>query len=326
MRAIGQDFGQRTGAALGGALGQTLGSLSGSLLQGLLTSGTFLKEAAGNYLDPTPGTASLVDYVQIGGLARRYIAIYPTTPTPGAPVLILLHAHGMTPERMANLARVGRLAASEGAYVLVPEGQNKDWNDDPTSNKSVDDVGFLSALIAKAISAYKVDKTHIYVAGYSNGGFMAERLACEKSNLIAGIAAVASTMRTGLANNCSPTRKMPFVLMDGTSDPVIWYNGNLLFESVAETAAFWALNAGCPGSMTSAKLANQTSDGTDIALTSFTSCPAGTGVSAYTIDKGGHTWPDSDGSFYTLGLGKTTQNLDATTALWSFLIPFSRPN
>lgn len=321
--SIAQQFQSQIASALGGVLGTTLGSLTGSLGQSLLGVGGLLQGVGGDYLDPTPGTANSVGYISWQGLPRRYVAIYPVDAPQGAPVFILLHAHGVSPERMANLARAGRLAADDGAIVLVPEGEGLHWNDDPTSGSPIDDVGFLSHLIDRAVADFGVDATRVYAAGYSNGGFMAERLGCELAVRIAGVGAVAATMRVGLAAHCSPARAMPLVLMLGNADPVIWYDGNQLFESAAQTAALWSGYDGCGSAMQTQRLPNAVKDGTRVVLTQFTACPQNVGLSLYTIDSGGHTWPGSSDGAYTTELGRTTHNLDATVALWQFLIAFN---
>ena len=81
---------------------------------------------------------------------------------------------------------------------------------------------------------------------------------------------------------------------------------------------------GCTATaVTTTTLPQTTKDGTTVAQTSFTACPAGSAVDLYTVNGGGHTWPGSPYSVYTAYLGKTSQNLDATLALWQFLTPYS---
>jgi polyhydroxybutyrate depolymerase len=44
------------------------------------------------------------------------------------------------------------------------------------------------------VKKYKVDDSQIFIVGWSNGGHMAYRLACEMSDRIAGIASFAGYM------------------------------------------------------------------------------------------------------------------------------------
>ena len=55
-------------------------------------------------------------------------------------------------------------------------------------------------------------------------------------------------------------------------------------------------------------------DGTTVQLTDYTGCTAGNDLRLYTVDNGGHAWPNG----LTQSVGKTTQNLDATGIIWSF--------
>ncbi|MEI4594878.1 hypothetical protein WAC38_29025, partial [Klebsiella pneumoniae] len=64
-------------------------------------------------------------------------------------------------------------------------------------------------------------------------------------------------------------------------------------------------------------------DGTRVNLTRSSRCRGGSEIRLYTIENGGHTWPDSDYTLTTLELGLTTRDIDATTELWQFMTGFS---
>ena len=321
-----QQIQAQTQAALGKIIGQSGGTLGGTLQQTIASFTLVLKEANKTYLDPTPGTASFSETISYQGLARSYIVVRPDPVITDAPALILMHAHGITPQTMANLARAGRLAHDYGVWVYLPQGENGKWNEDPSSSSTIDDVGFISKMLDDAISRDKIDSKRVYAAGYSAGGFMAERLACQLSNRIVGFVAVAATLRNSMATaaQCAPTHAMPVAFMDGTSDLVVPYKGEPSVQSAAAATAFWAVKNSCAATQTSTvTLPQQAKDGTTVALTRFTQCPAAAATALYTINGGGHTWPDSPYSVYTAYLGKTTQNLDATVELWKFLMPYS---
>ena len=316
-----QQIGQQTQAALGQIIGQSGNALGGSLTQTLDETGLVLAQLSPYYLAPTSGTASSSGTITWQGEARSYVLIRPAVAAAGAPALLLLHARGMTPDGMANLSRAGRLAQQYGVYVYLPQARNGAWNEDPSSQSKTDDVGFLSALIDHAVADDGVDPRHVYAAGYSSGGFMAERMACQASSKLAGIVAVATTLRDSLQSSCAPGRAVPVALMDGTSDAIVPYKGEPTVESAAAAATFWAsINACLPlTDMQTTALPSKVSDGTSVALTRFTACPAGTATALYTINGGGHTWPGSQDGAWTWILGRTTGNLDATIVLWDFL-------
>lgn len=107
------------------------------------------------------------------------------------PVLILLHGHGTSAALMVGLASLGgyktdawtTLVSHENILLLAPDGVmasdgKKAWNDcrgDAPTNTTVDDVGFIAALIDTAISQFDADPERIYVFGVSHGGAMAYR-------------------------------------------------------------------------------------------------------------------------------------------------------
>ncbi len=327
-QAAVQKIQQQTQAALGKIIGQSGGTLGATAQQTFNNLATVLRDANPNAVTPTSGTISSNGSIAWQGQTRTYILIRPQTAIANAPALLLLHAHGMNPAGMANLTQAGRLARDYGVYVYLPQGVLNAWNDNPSSLLGLtDDVGFLSALADHAVAADGVDRRRIYAAGYSGGGFMAERLACEASSKIAGFVAVAATLRNSQMSRCAISHGMAVGFIDGTSDAIVPYNGELGLQSAAASAAFWAGKDACNTSqINTVTLPTKVSDGTTIAVSSSTACPTGSAVNLYTVNGGGHTWPGNPSSAYTdLYLGKTSQNLDATIALWQFLTPYSLP-
>lgn len=269
-----------------------------------------------------PGTASIAGTLDQGTDQRSYIGIVPASPAAGAPLLVMLHPLATSNVDMANLTRVGRLAASDGAIVVLPEGENETWHDDP-STTGPDDVAFISAVIDRIAQQYQTDPSRVYVMGFSQGGFMTERLACDLSGRIAAAAAVGSLLRDTVAAACNPTRQIPLAFINGTADPVNSYNGQPMIgtESAPASAAFWAQKEGCSTTLPTVTFLPVTVlDGTFITLTDYLPCPSGIAVDFYTVNGGGHTWP---GSPFPTNLGTTTQNLDATLQLWKF---FQQPS
>lgn len=67
----------------------------------------------------------------------------------------------------------------------------------PATVEKVDDVSYFRELIKVLIEKYNVDPTKVFVTGWSVGGFMTYRLACELSDAIAG----AAPFEGGLGNH-----------------------------------------------------------------------------------------------------------------------------
>ena len=255
---------------------------------------------------------------------RQVLYIYPTTTVYAqAPVLLLLTYQQGTPALMANLARAGRIAATYGAWVIVPApGATGVWADNPADPlQTTDDVGFLADVIADAGANYPVNTAQIYAAGYSNSAFMVERFDCERADLLAGAAMISATERDVQEPLCAPTRPVPAVFFDGTSDLIVPYDGLLtILVSAQQAYSNWlGYNSCASAASTTTTLPVVVQDGTSVDLTENTSCASGSAVGLYTINGGGHTWPDNQaGLLFSLYLGPTTQNIDATIALWQF--------
>ena len=109
----------------------------------------------------------------------------PNTP---APVLMLLHGWGMSGSIQESEMAFSPVVEAEGFLFLHPDGtpdilNRRYWDATPACCNffapPVDDSSYLRALIDETMLKYNVDPNRIYVVGYSNGGFMAHRLACE---------------------------------------------------------------------------------------------------------------------------------------------------
>ena len=291
--------------------------------------GTALQISAGRlrrqYLMPTEGTESFEFQLRHQGLERNVRVIRPLgdASTP-APVIVLLHFSNGTNELMANLVRAGQLAADSGVWVVMPDARNGKWNDDPESLGLIDDVGFLDAVIAQIKSDYPVDPHRIYMAGMSNGGFMAGRYACERPQTSAAFASVAAAMRRSLDRACSPASTVPAMFVLGTSDLIVPYDAEYGLLSAERTFARWAGINQCGAAVTHSELPDLVDDDTRIALDETGACAGGSTVRLYTVEGGGHAWPGGESFIPFPALGRTSQDLDLSADLWTYFRNFSR--
>jgi polyhydroxybutyrate depolymerase len=142
-----------------------------------------------------------------------------------------------------------------------------------------------------------IDRRRVFSVGISNGGLMSYRLACERSAVFRGIAAVAASMPEALA--CEPSQPVSVLITNGTDDPLVLYErGEIaLFRcrlgrvlATQATYAFWAGADGCQGVATvTAGPDIHPEDGTEVQRSESHTCEHGTRVELYTILGGGHT-------------------------------------
>lgn len=272
-------------------------------------------------LIPVDGSSAVDTSVNWQGVNREVIVLAPDPlPTTPMPVAIMLHYDGGTPLLMANLTSAGRLAASMGFLVLLPNAINYHWNDDPGDpTQPSDDVGFLNSLAKTFSSQYSIDSKRVSVMGYSNGGFMALRMACQSADTIASAVVVAGLLRTTLLNACQPSRPLPVMLALGTADPVVDYDGYGTVLGAPGAMVFWAGLSSCNlARVQNTALPVSVNDGTSVNLQKTQRCSSYGEVDLYTVNGGGHTWPGA--SFQVSGLGVTSQNLDMTMTAGSFAL------
>ena len=272
--------------------------------------------------------APVSETLKSGGDLRNYWLVRPEglEKTKPAPLLMVLHGSAGSGEDMMTVTRRGfeRLADKEKFVVVYPDALERRWND---QGGTVDDVGFLLAIVDKLVADGLVDKNRIYVAGISNGGMMAQRLACEQADRIAGIATVAGGLSEPLQATCKPTRPLPVLVIHGTEDPIVpWAGGAVAgFEdfgkvlSARETAKFWAANNRCgDGGVIAAEPDRDPKDGTRVKMEVFASCPAGAAVKLAAVEGGGHTWPGGYQYLPERFIGRTSQDVDANMLIWDF--------
>lgn len=110
-----------------------------------------------------------------------------------------------------------------------------------------DDSGYLASVIGEIESLLNVDARRIHLMGYSNGGFMAYRMACEHADKIASIAVFAGAVAAD-TSLCQPASPVHVLHVHGTADDVVLFDGGVLsapFPGANLTVERWAGINGC---------------------------------------------------------------------------------
>jgi polyhydroxybutyrate depolymerase len=268
----------------------------------------------------------------VNGVSRTYRVHVPSgyKATVPVPLLLAFHGAGSNSGDMADLTGLDRVADRAGFLVVYPQGIDYRWHaglETGSTAPQVDDLGFVHALLTRLESDYAVDRQRVYATGFSNGAFFSQRLACAMTADFAAVASVSGQMSQALSLACKPTRPISMLLVHGTADPIVPYDGGSVqgargnpLLSVAATAAFWEHADVCPGGGASVKLPDASpADGTHVRREAHTGCAAGTEVTLYTIKHGGHTWPDGPQYDQVFIIGKVSRALDASATIWEFL-------
>jgi len=257
--------------------------------------------------------------VTVDGATRTFVFHRGTTaPASGAPLMVLLHGAGGSGAGIEGNSGFDAIADRVGALAVYPDGGNGGWGG--ATSTAPEDLDFMSALVDWAVTNQGADRTRVYFAGFSGGGYFAHRIACERPALAAGIGSVAANE---LQRSCTPDHPISVVDIKGTddaynegcgrastpcpsSDPH-WHPG------MEEVALAWRYRDVCPGPTTP-------STSTQGNLTYFRATGCSTGASVLLVKEQSsntnlssdqsHCWPNTSGCQY---------QYDATSLIWSNL-------
>jgi polyhydroxybutyrate depolymerase len=258
-----------------------------------------------------------------GGQERAYVLHVPKNYDPAIPVPLVISLHGFAewPAHQMEISRWNDLADREGFLVVYPAGTGFPlrWRlrgDSSDPNLPMTDVRFISELIDRLMAEYKIDPARVYANGLSNGGGMSDVLACMLAERIAAIGGVSGAYLFP-RDECRPPRAVPVIAFHGTDDPIVPYGGGESasfhepFPPIAVWAAGWAVRNGCSGTPEAMPQAGE------VTGIRYSDCRDNADVILYTVHGGGHAWPGGVPLPVWL-VGRTTQDIDATTVMWEF--------
>ena len=111
--------------------------------------------------------------------------------TSALPVLVHFHGWGRDGAQVLRNGRIATLDVTENVLLLAPTGRNGSW---AFRQPGSDDTDFANAMIEDAAARYPIDRSQIFVSGYSWGANMAWRFACESGGGIAALLAVSGSL------------------------------------------------------------------------------------------------------------------------------------
>ena len=119
-------------------------------------------------------------------------------PSKSMPLVLAFHGYLMASAEMRSTTHLDDAADKNGFIVGFPNGKNESWNGgdccgDASSQKE-DDVAVAKAIVASIDADYCIDSKRTFATGFSNGGFLAYRLACEAADVFAAVAPVSAVL------------------------------------------------------------------------------------------------------------------------------------
>lgn len=279
------------------------------------------------------------------GRSRYYLVHVPPQAAAGTPlpVLLALHGGGGNAEQFKAESGFDDVGTREGALVVHPGGSGMlprtllTWNAGTDCcgfalDQEVDDVGFLLALVEELAARTPVDRRRVYVAGHSNGGMMAYRVAAEAGDRIAAIVPVGGAMMLG---SFDPPSAVPVLHIHSIDDPRALYDGGLgppfpvgggqvLHRPVMEGITAWIERNGCP---TFPEIVDERvgasgtlNAGQRARLLRWSPCDSGAPVLHWRMEGVGHGWPGRVAPpARERIIGPSTTLISAAEEAWAFV-------
>ncbi len=275
-----------------------------------------------------------------GGRTRSYLVhLPPQTSAAAWPVVLSLHGGGGNAQQHRQSSGMDAAADRDGYIAVYPNGSGLlsdrllTWNAGKccgyAQKNSIDDVGFITAVIDDLGRRTAIDARRIYAAGHSNGGMMAHRLGEELADRIAAIVSVAGAHVPSTRGG----RAVPVLQIHSVDDPRALYFGGLgppfpftgsrvLHPAVEATLAAWAKRDGCAGNPVEQE--SREASGHTARRLVYGNCRDGAEVALWKLTGAGHGWPGAVPRLASM-LGPATQVVDANTEIWRFVARFSLP-
>jgi poly(3-hydroxybutyrate) depolymerase len=242
---------------------------------------------------PTPPVpTSDMPFRLIGLTSGRSYVLHPppTASATGRPLVLLLPGLYNTWTTLESQGDWSRYADAHGFVAAYGVGIQNSWDAGsccgPAAQQGVDDVAYLATVLADVARRVPIDRTRVYLVGFSNGEMMALRGQCDRPDLFAASGGAGGQLVAGCH---SPDRQIRERHLHGTADLIVPYNGGYsaytgtTFPSVAELPALIAADSPDPA-------------------VSITSLPCG------------HAWPRLDNAC----------GADATNLIWQWVSGYTR--
>ena len=240
--------------------------------------------------------------MDVDGVKRGYVLHVPAGIGPGVPLVVVLHGNDSSGADEMAAGRWQSKADQEKFIVAAPDALSsydgveherpstvRGWirrNYQALRGRNTErwdggrnDVRLIASVIDRVSVEWSIDPRRIYIVGVSRGGFMADRMALEITDRLAGVAVVAPD---GVPEaKKAPERPLSFLLVVGDRDP--------FFFSDREAAIMerWRALDRCP------PLSNKDAESASLTVAGAGPCNEGTEI-RYVIAHGvDHHWTEA---------------------------------
>jgi polyhydroxybutyrate depolymerase len=261
---------------------------------------------------PSAGTQSRT--IDVGGTSREYLVHLPDHVGADPALVVFLHGGYGTAAQAESAYGWDETADRNGAIVVYPQADGLAWNAGSCCGKpareGVDDVAFISAVVAELQGEFGVSPARTFGTGMSNGAMMVYRMACD-TTVFAAIAPVAGTIVTP----CDSPAPTAVLHIHGLDDDRVRFDGEpgsgttrVDGMPIEDVAALWRTVDSC---------APPTVVEEPPVTTARAECPDGRTVELITIAGAGHQWPGASARG-AADPDPASSAIDATATIWAF--------
>lgn len=207
------------------------------------------------------------------------------------PLLIVLHGYADTSFGMRNMTSIDEVAGQTGYFTAYVSSHGPGWNCGMGDSDS-DDVGYIKAVVRYLQKEYHCDSDRTFAVGYSNGGFMIQRLAMEAQDTFRAVISVAGKMPKSVWESRSDKKNIGVMQIYGNEDNVVPQNQNGSSQTAVDPAIEEVLDYWVKANQLEYEDKEELSKRT--VCTKYSNQSESNYVWNVVIKGGHHSWPDQD--------------------------------
>jgi polyhydroxybutyrate depolymerase len=255
------------------------------------------------------------------------------------PLVFNIHGAGGTSAGQETDEDFRKIADTANFIIVHPQGlsmpiapglsfKQTGWNVLGTVAAWNADKTFIINLLEKLATEYNINRSRVYLTGYSEGGFMGYDFACFVSGRFAAIGSICGSLIPSHYTACAPAQPTPVMEIHGTNDPVIAYDGNgaVTTTPVDNMINYWVTYNNCGPTPDSIVHLNDivdsccaaNIDNSKVVHYVYGGGTKGASVELYKVLNGGHTIPVLDTS-----ASDANHDFDAAKEMWRFFSKYS---
>jgi poly(3-hydroxybutyrate) depolymerase len=205
----------------------------------------FLPKVVRNEAGNRAVVTSSNETINVDGKTRKYLLLQPKQIPQGKKLSLVFLFHGDGGDAVGfHEGYPFETATGRDAVLAYLDCKERRWDLESTSQNP--DVDFVDQLIDALAKRFPIDRSRVYLTGYSSGGFFSNLYACQRSDKVRAIASnaggapykQASEWPNGFTK-CPGEAPVATLALHGTED------GSVSLDSGRFSAEYWAYVNGC---------------------------------------------------------------------------------